>query len=110
MQNSFSFFRIQNLLLLFFAAISSFFCYGQADSLKQSLKLATHDTVRCNILFAMIEEESDAEVWIVYNGQLKNIAEKNLAIDQPKNLRTFYLKHLAAALNNDAVVFLDKGD
>jgi len=60
------------------------------DSLKLALKFATHDSVRCNILNEMIDEESDDKIWPTYNDQVKNICEKNLkVISKDDSLRVF---------------------
>ena len=85
-------------LNIFFLIFNSF-CFSQnIDSLKLALKIAKHDTTRCNILNAMIEAEGDDEIWPKYNEQLKALAEKNLANNTtPKN---FYLKQLGSTLNN----------
>lgn len=71
------------------------------DSLKKALKLATHDTIKCAILNAMIEAESDIEIWPKYNNELKKLTEKRLA-ENPSSflLKNSYQKHLAFALNN----------
>jgi tetratricopeptide (TPR) repeat protein len=78
------------------------------DSLKLALKNAKHDTTKCNILNAMIEEEGDDNIWPQYNEQLKQLAEKNIANNSaPKN---FFLKQLADALNNFGYLTNQTGD
>lgn len=81
------------------------------DSLKTALTKAKHDTVRCRILGAMIEAETDEEAWPLYNEQLKSIAEKNLEKDsKDEKLRLFYLKHLANTLNDKGYSLIKLGD
>ena len=71
------------------------------ESLKLLLQNAKHDTTRCNILNAMIEEESNDSVWIKYNDAMKDIAERNLdGYPAEHSLHNFYLGHLADAYNN----------
>ena len=83
----------------------------QIDSLKQVLKNAKHDTVRCYILSLMIETEPDEEAWPEYNTQLKNIAEQNLKAGvKTKRLQRFYSKHLANTLNDEAYSLINLGD
>lgn len=95
------------LLVIFFHAI----IVAQSpkiDSLKLALKSAKHDTIKCNVLNAMIEEEGDDNIWPQYNEKLKQLAEKNIAANTtPKN---FYLKKFADALNNFGYLANQKGD
>lgn len=67
------------------------------DSLKLILKNAKHDTTRCNILNAMIEQENDITVWPTYNTELLLIVKRNLAISPSSN---YYLKKLGVVLGN----------
>ena len=78
------------------------------DSLKLALKNAKHDTTRCNILNEMIEAENDDKVWPLYNDQLLKLCEHNLA--KKTSLKTFYLKHLADALNNIGFLAQQQGE
>jgi tetratricopeptide (TPR) repeat protein len=78
------------------------------DSLKFALKNARHDTTRCNVLNALIEAESDDNIWPKYNDELKTIAEKNIANNvSPKKV---YLQHLADALNNIGYLANNRGN
>jgi serine phosphatase RsbU (regulator of sigma subunit)/Tfp pilus assembly protein PilF len=81
------------------------------DSLKLALKSATHDTISCNILNEMIDEEADDKIWPTYNEQVKNICEKNLkVISKDGSLRIFYLKNLANSFNNAGFLANQKGE
>ncbi|MFL5753402.1 MAG: tetratricopeptide repeat protein [Bacteroidia bacterium] len=70
------------------------------DSLKLALSKATHDTTRCTILNALVENISDEKIWLPYNTQLLHLAEKNSEKEKDPPLKRFYLKHLSAAYNN----------
>ena len=84
-------------ILLFF--LFPFLLAAQnTDSLRLALKSAKHDTTRCAILNALVEAESDDNIWPKYNEQLKALAEKNIATKASPKI--VYLKHLAAAFNN----------
>ncbi len=87
------------------------FAYGQlnpADSLKLALKNAKHDTTRCSILNAMIEDEEDEKIWSKYNEQLKELSEKNIKSNDANN--KIYLKYLATYLYNVGFSYDNKGD
>lgn len=80
------------------------------DSLQLALKNAKHDTTRCNILNALIEDESDDNVWPLYNKQLQRITEKNLANpDLDPALKKIFKKSLGSALNNHGYIEQQQG-
>lgn len=103
-------FRIVSLALLFLG----FSLHAQdriLDSLKLELKSAKHDTLRCIILNAMIEAESDDNVWPAYNEQLKKLCEQNLITSKSnKVLYKFYLKVFGSTLNNIGYLAQQNGD
>lgn len=82
------------------------------DSLKAALKNAANDTTRCNILNQMIEAESNDKIWPLYNDQLLKIAENCLTKDSAKTKipRLFYLKYIAASLNNIGFLARSQGN
>jgi tetratricopeptide (TPR) repeat protein/serine phosphatase RsbU (regulator of sigma subunit) len=81
------------------------------DSLKLVFKSARHDSTRCNTLNAMIEAESDDNIWPQYNEQLKTLCETNLKKYSPgSTLHNFYMKHMAAVLNNKGYLANMRGD
>ena len=100
---------------IFGLLIGLIFCSGLSaqdkttDSLKQALKTAKHDTTRCNILNELIEAESDDKIWPIYNEQLLKLAEKGAASSSTPTT-TFYLIHLAGALNNVGYLASLQGD
>ena len=63
------------------------------DSLKLALKNAKHDTIRCNILNTLIENEADDNIWPKYNEQLLKLAKKGASSTTANiTLKNFYLK------------------
>ncbi|MCE3260431.1 MAG: protein serine/threonine phosphatase [Bacteroidetes bacterium] len=86
--------------------------FGQrTDSLRQALKKADHDTTRCILLNAMIEEESDDNVWPAYNIELRTICEKRLKTVPPNTaLHNFFQRYYAISLNNDGYLANNLGD
>lgn len=96
------------ILLLF---TKQFVFAQKADSLKQVLKTANHDTIRCNILNQLIEDESDDKIWTDYNEQVKVICERNLKKSNlDEALRLFYTKKLGNAFNNSGFLANQNGD
>ncbi len=93
------------------ATKTSLFCQKE-DSIANILKRAPHDTVRCNILFTLIEDEHDDNIWPKYNDQLIAIAQSHLkGITNPTNkLDTFYFTHLSNGLSNRGLIAHGKGD
>lgn len=84
---------------------------GTMDSLKLALKVAKHDTTRCYILNAMIETETDDNIWPIYNEQLKKLCEQNLITSKSnKVLYKFYLKIFGSTLNNIGYLAQQNGD
>lgn len=81
------------------------------DSLRQQIKNFKSDTSACLYLQQLIEEEGDESVWLVYNEELKRICENNLKkLKAGHSQSSFYIKHLAEAFNNEAVVDQQRGD
>jgi len=93
--------------------IGNFFIRAQTpllDSLKLSFKNAGHDTTRCVILNALIEAEPDENIWSKYNEELLRLAEKNAAKAPSSQLKIFYKRHLAGAMNNVGYLQYQKGN
>jgi serine phosphatase RsbU (regulator of sigma subunit)/Tfp pilus assembly protein PilF len=99
---------MKHIICLFLLLISFNGEAQDIDSLKLELKNATHDTTRCQLLNAMVEAEYDAELWPIYNEQLRVLAEKHSKKNTPN--KRFYLKHLADALNNTGYLYNSQGD
>jgi hypothetical protein len=106
-------FSLLILLLLLIFDVTEKCCAqkGITDSLKLALKNANHDTLRCNLLVALIESEEDDGVWPEYNKQLNMISEKNLRnLSSSSILFRFFKKQLAASLNNFGYLKRLQGD
>lgn len=104
--------NLKNILLFFSILMLCLTVPAQnniMDSLKLVLKNAKQDTTRCDILNQIIEEESDDKIWPVYNEQLREIAEKNLATKN-NPLYKIFLKYLSSALNNIGFLNYNRGD
>lgn len=108
--------KIKLQIIIFLFTILSGSCISQdIDSLKQALKIATHDSTRCHILDQMIETEADDNIWPTYNDQLKTLCEKNLKNVTSTNKkeyasRLFYIKYLASSLNNIGYLYNMQGN
>ncbi|MBC7863708.1 MAG: tetratricopeptide repeat protein [Bacteroidia bacterium] len=91
------------LLFLFFVSITLHLLSqsSKRDSLKKELKLATHDTIRCKILSALIDSEFDVKIWPVYNAELESICSDNLKkLKEGDPLYIFYMGNLSSAYAN----------
>jgi tetratricopeptide (TPR) repeat protein len=81
------------------------------DSLKTCLKSNVHDTMKLKALDHLIEFEEDDKVWIVYNSEMKQIAEKNLrSSGLSDHLRKAYLSYIADTWNNLGFLEQQKGN
>lgn len=96
-------------LTIFFCSALAFAQQDPIDSLKLALKNAKHDTIRCNILNELAETASDEE-WPVYNEQLLKLAQKCASTAPSTNLKEFYSRQLAGALNNIGVLADEQGE
>lgn len=70
------------------------------DSLKAALRLAKHDTVKCNILNTMTEIENDDALWPAYNEEAFTIAKTHLKTESDTLLIKFYKSKLGACYIN----------
>ncbi len=72
------------------------------DSLLATLQLVKNDTTRCSILNIIVETDPEEKIWVKYNWQMKNIAEKNLKnlTANDSLLKKVFLKYLSTSLNN----------
>ncbi|MBK7669432.1 MAG: hypothetical protein IPJ32_20065 [Sphingobacteriaceae bacterium] len=88
------------VIVFYFISLTGIYSQTNSDSLKIALTKANHDTVRCNILLALIEVEEEDAVWIKYNEEIQTICETNFK----KNLRPTELlafkRHYAESFNN----------
>jgi serine phosphatase RsbU (regulator of sigma subunit)/uncharacterized protein HemY len=92
--------EIRYTIVLAFAIF--FNAVGQnIDSLKQALKNAKHDTIRCRVLSTMVEAENDDLIWPQYNEQLLMLSESKLkTTSNSASEYLVYQKYYADALNN----------
>ncbi len=98
---------------MFFLCLGKNTIYGQKeDSISKILREASHDTVRCNILSSLIENEYDDNVWPKYNEQLIAITQLHLKniINPTNKLDTFYFSHLSYCYSNKGLIAHNKGD
>lgn len=93
-----------------------FFQFASAQNTKDSLLtlLKKHpqlDTVRCNLLNALIEAEGDDAIWPKYNAEMQAIALKNCEFYKSTNtgLYVYYLKIICVSYNNEGYRFLQLG-
>ncbi|MBL7934247.1 MAG: tetratricopeptide repeat protein [Bacteroidia bacterium] len=99
------------IVIFFFLIIqqSAFAQNKMVESLKSELKTAKHDTVRCDVLDQLIEVAPEGE-WQAYNGQLSQLAVKNLALKPNGRLFTLYSKYYAIALHNQGIIFSEQSN
>jgi serine phosphatase RsbU (regulator of sigma subunit)/Tfp pilus assembly protein PilF len=99
--------RLSNIILLCVILTDPFSLNAQIssiDSLKQALKVATHDTVRVHILQILVEQGALKESKD-FNEELKIIVNKNLQ-NEPENL--FFRKSYAYYLDNKGNEYLNE--
>jgi len=81
------------------------------DSLKRALHVAKHDTVRCEILMQLIENENDDLVWPKYNQQLQIICKANLKkLSITSKEYPIYTKFLASTYSNQGYLAGEIGE
>lgn len=99
-------FYIPLFLMLVFNGFSQ---NKMVETLKSELKLAKHDTVRCDVLDQLVEVAAEGE-WQKYNEQLSQLASKNLAQKPSGRLFVLYSKYYATALHNQGVIYSEQSD
>lgn len=106
--------KVKNTILLLFFILHPFVRAQTlvTDSLKRELKVAKHDTTRCNLLELLINVELDDNVWPNYNNELITICLKNIkGQDKPLNKTdTFYISHLCIGYNNTGYIYQSQGN
>ena len=96
------------VLLIFLFICPSVFPQSNIDSLKIELKNATHDTIRCRLLNAIIEGDADDTKWPFYNEQLRELTEPYFS--KPKSdLRNLLVNYYALSLGNFGYLCMQKG-
>lgn len=99
-------------IILFLTGFLSYNGISQATSvevLKEQLKAARHDTIRCDILDQLIEIASEGE-WQKYNEQMKQLAMKGLASKPGGRLLVVYSKYYATALHNEGIMYSEQSN
>lgn len=98
------------VLVLCFVGASAHAQHGRVDSLLNLLSSAKHDTVRLHLLDAIIEDQShDYTLVEKYSNEMQAVSKAG-AGSASGELREFYLRHYATALNNLAYVEENKGN
>lgn len=94
-------------LLLFILYIRFISAQNAADSLLSLLKQhPARDTVRCNLLMGLIDNEEEIDTWIVYNKEIESICTDNLSLKDPdKKLRAYYKSAYGFSLYNNAYYY-----
>ncbi|MDO8999023.1 MAG: tetratricopeptide repeat protein [Bacteroidota bacterium] len=98
-----------NLLFL----LLPFVGFGQdntLDSLKFALKEAKHDSTRCRILSALVENEYNEKIWPLYNEQLFVLSKKNIEKSVSDREKKIFLVFFANANNNKGFLAQEHGD
>jgi tetratricopeptide (TPR) repeat protein len=103
--------KIKHILICITLVYSNTILFGQnKDSLKTEIKNATHDTLRCKILSALIEIEYDEKIWPQYNEELYELAKKNAETETNGKIKNIYLTYFASAINNKGYLTQEHGD
>lgn len=105
------FFRCFLLFIVCCAGLPVALFAREQAALKQAFEEAKHDTIRCRLLYELIEAEADDNVWPSYNKLLEEISTRNLSrLSSQEPGYKLYQKYLGAALNNKAVLIQNKGN
>jgi tetratricopeptide (TPR) repeat protein len=81
------------------------------DSLKKELKKATQDSLRCRILYNMVETDNDETAWPIYNEELLSIAEAQVKAQKDgTHEHELFTKYLALAYNNKGFANVNKSN
>lgn len=81
------------------------------DHLKLALKSAKHDTVKCEILMQLIENENDDLIWPTYNKQLQVICQSNLKkVTVSSHEYPIYTRFLASSYSNQGYLAGETGN
>jgi tetratricopeptide (TPR) repeat protein len=101
--------RLQLCFILLWFAFPAFTQNRMIEGLKNELKSAKHDTIRCKVLDQLIEVADEGE-WQKYNEQMMQISLKNIGLKpQGRELKT-YSRYYATALHNQGIIFSEQSD
>jgi tetratricopeptide (TPR) repeat protein len=99
------------IYLFLFSCLVLYSKAQNTDSLKQALRVAKHDTIKCKILMQLIENENDDLIWPKYNQQLQVICKSNLKKLTISSLEyPIYTKFLASSYSNQGYLAGEIGD
>lgn len=110
----YSYFKMNLRIIFFFICLFLVYINGNAqnkmiEGLKNDLKSAKHDTIRCSVLDQLIEVADEGE-WQKYNEQMMQISLKNIGLKpQGRELKVFS-KYYATALHNQGIIFSEQSD
>lgn len=95
------------ILLLFVFCSGLVSSQNITDSLLSELKAhPKSDTIRCNLLMGLIDNEEDVDVWIKYNKEIESICTNKLSLkNQNKKLITYYKSAYGFSLYNSAYYY-----
>lgn len=79
------------------------------DSLKNEYNKCTNDSIRCFLLYFIVESEYNADVWPKYNEQLGEIALRNYRTG-PLHTKRYFLFYYAMSLSNKGYLIMTKGN
>src|SRR5436305_748098 len=101
----------QNIFLFLCVFITQIHYSQNIDSLREVIRTAKHDIVKCNALNVLIEVEADDSVWPKYNQELMEICETNIAkLDKSHPDRIIFQKYYANALNNSGYLAIQQNN
>ncbi|MBL7911036.1 MAG: tetratricopeptide repeat protein [Bacteroidia bacterium] len=97
------------LIVFVFMLTASLFAQDKTvDSLRIALKIAKHDTEKCNLLNQLIDVTPDGE-WENYNEQLLLISNKRLNSKIADGLEKKYINYKTIAINNKGFSAIQSG-
>jgi two-component system LytT family sensor kinase len=95
---------MRQILTLFSFLILQLAYAQKEDILKKNSNYLKKDTLKCNLLNSIIEEEDNHLIWIKYNNELKVICGQKINQKTKPNYKT-YLKYYSIALLNEGVFY-----
>lgn len=96
------------LIFLLLSPVKTFSQTPELDSLKHEYKSSSNDSVKCFLLYFIVERDYNVEVWPKYNEILGEIALKNYK-NGPLYNKRYYLFYYAMHLSNKGYLFMTKG-
>lgn len=97
------------LFILGFSGVKLNAQTASLDSLKGEYTKCTNDSIRCFILYFIVETEYNADIWPKYNEQLGEIALRNYRTG-PLHTKRYFLFYYAMSLSNKGYLIMTKGN